>query len=90
MNIFAVIDWIFNIYWGLLFVYILMSWLPQVRESPVGEFVATLCEPYLSVFRRFIPPIGMIDFSPVVALFTLGFVKYGLMIVVQFVMNLFI
>ena len=33
-----------------------------------------MSEPYLRIFRRFIPPIGMFDFSPIIALLVLYFV----------------
>ena len=33
---------------------------------------------YLAPFRRIIPPIGMFDFSPIVAIFLLQFAVYGL------------
>ena len=36
-------------------------------SSAVLEFLRQVCEPYLSIFRRFIPPIGPLDISPIVA-----------------------
>lgn len=60
-----------QIYGYALFVYILLSWFPNARESSFGRFLGSICEPYLEPFRRFIPPIGMIDFSPVVAILVL-------------------
>lgn len=58
----------------IIFVYILMSWFP-VGAGIVGDvyrFLGRLCDPYLDLFRRFIPPIGgMIDVSPIVALLVL-------------------
>ena len=39
-----------------------------------------MCEPYLSIFRRFIPPIGPIDISPIVAILFLQFVVGFLLI----------
>jgi YggT family protein len=39
----------------------------------VWEAVDSLTGPYLRIFRRFIPPLGRLDFSPVVALLTLQF-----------------
>jgi uncharacterized protein YggT (Ycf19 family) len=30
-----------------------------------------VCEPYLRLFRRFIPPIGMLDITPMVAIIVL-------------------
>lgn len=58
----------------LVVVYVLMSWIPQGASRIVEDIravLASLCEPYLSLFRRVIPPLGMIDFSPVVAIIVL-------------------
>ena len=61
-------------YCMVIFIYILMSWFP-LGSGIVGDvyrFLGKLCDPYLDVFRRFIPPIGgMIDASPIVALLVL-------------------
>ncbi|WP_050614702.1 YggT family protein [Bacillus testis] len=67
-----------NIYSYALIVYIFMSWFPGARESAIGQFLGRICEPYLEFFRRFIPPIGMIDFSPIVAFIVLNFATRGL------------
>lgn len=61
-----------------LIVYILMSWFPNARQTGIGQFLARICEPYLEPFRRIIPPIGMIDISPIVALVALNFATQGL------------
>ena len=42
-----------------------------------GRVLASLCEPYLEPFRRIIPPLGMIDISPIVAIFVLKFADAG-------------
>ncbi|WP_066370413.1 YggT family protein [Neobacillus fumarioli] len=62
-----------------LIVYILMSWFPNARDTAPGRFLARICEPFLEPFRRIIPPIGMIDISPIVAFFVLNFAQVGLM-----------
>ncbi|MFC5651663.1 YggT family protein [Paenibacillus solisilvae] len=68
-----------EIYSFLIIGYILLSWLPSVRESFVGELLGKIVEPYLTPFRRIIPPIGgMLDISPIVALFALRFVTKGI------------
>ncbi|MBR2568291.1 MAG: YggT family protein [Paenibacillus sp.] len=78
------LNYLFQIYWWMIIIYVLMSWIPNVRASFIGEFLGKLVEPYLSIFRRFIPPIGgMLDISPIVALFVLNFVQLGLITVVQ-------
>ena len=55
-----------EIYSWALIIYILLSWFPGAKESTFGDFLARICEPYLEPFRRFIPPLGMIDISPLV------------------------
>jgi YggT family protein len=63
----------------MIIIYVLLSWLPNARESFIGELLGRLVEPYLAPFRRFIPPIfGMIDISPIVALIVLNLASYGL------------
>ncbi|WP_312095295.1 YggT family protein [Niallia sp.] len=61
-----------------LIIYILMSWIPSARETSIGVFLARVCEPYLEVFRKFIPPIGMLDISPIVAIFVLNLAGMGI------------
>lgn len=69
----------------MILIYVLMSWLPSVRESFVGEMLGKLVEPYLRPFRRIIPPIGgIMDISPIVALIALRFVAEGLKVVIDF------
>ncbi len=40
-------------------------------SSAVLGFLRDVCEPYLGIFRRFIPPIGPVDISPIVAVLVL-------------------
>lgn len=82
------IDLAFTIYTFMLIVYVLMSWVPAARESSFGRILEKACEPYLGIFRRFIPPIGMIDISPIVALFLLQFIERGIIIVLLKIYNL--
>ena len=66
-----------NAYSMVLFVYVLMSWIP-IKTGIIGDIytiLGRLCDPYLNLFRRFIPPIGgMVDISPIIALIVLQFV----------------
>lgn len=75
-----------QIYFYMLIAYVLMSWLPNARESFIGELLSKLVEPYLTPFRRIIPPIGgMIDISPIVALIALRYVVLGIVTLLSFV-----
>ena len=59
----------------LIFAYTLMSWFP-VRGVAYDIYgvLASLCEPFIGVFRRFIPPLGGMDFSPWAAILAVQFV----------------
>ena len=76
--IFAILSQALVLYSYALIIYILMSWFPNARESGIGQFFARICEPYLEPFRRFIPPLGMIDISPIVAILVLNFAGRGI------------
>jgi YggT family protein len=54
-----------------------MSWF-NAQQSSIGQLFARICEPYLEQFRRIIPPIGMIDISPIVALVVLRLAQVGI------------
>lgn len=41
----------------------------------VLTFLRDVCEPYLRIFRRVIPQIGMFDFSPIIAIIVLSLVN---------------
>ncbi|WP_424445774.1 YggT family protein [Paenibacillus xerothermodurans] len=87
-SIYGYVDTLFDVYYYMLIAYVLLSWLPSARESFIGEILGKLCEPYLSIFRRFIPPIGgMIDISPIVALIALHFVRMGIMTLLSFIIR---
>jgi YggT family protein len=63
-----------GVYVLLIFAYIIASWVPG-GASPTLErmrqFLYDVCEPYLRIFRRVIPPIGPLDLSPIVGVIAL-------------------
>ncbi|WP_066318264.1 YggT family protein [Bacillus sp. FJAT-29814] len=81
--VFGILQRLIQIYSWALIIYILMSWFPNARESSIGQFLSRICEPYLEPFRRIIPPLGMIDISPIVAFLVLNFAQSGLHSVYQ-------
>ena len=66
------------VYILLLFAYILTSWV-RLPYNPwlnrVQRFLYDVCDPYLRIFRRFLPPLGPLDLSPMVAVVTLLIVQ---------------
>jgi YggT family protein len=81
---------LFLVYILLIFVYILLNMMFSLGLRPpysrvmdwVMNFLRDVCEPYLKIFRRFIPPIGMFDLTPMIAIIVLYIVQ---MIVVNLI-----
>ncbi|UCZ51616.1 YggT family protein [Bacillus shivajii] len=65
----------FTLFYFLMFFYIISSWFPALRENQFGQMVAKIVEPYLSIFRKVIPPIGMIDISPLIGIILFRFIS---------------
>ncbi len=65
-----------RIYSFCIVVWCLSSWITVSNDSfnRILEGIGKIVEPYLSVFRRVIPPFSGIDLSPIVALFVLNLV----------------
>lgn len=60
-----------DLYVGVIFVYVLMSWIPNMGGGLLSFYRALgkLCDPFLDLFKRIIPPIGgMLDLSPIFAI----------------------
>ena len=80
--IISIINILFQVYTLMLFARILGSWLPQLSEYRFFRFISFYTDPYLNFFRQFIPPLGMIDFSPIVAFISLNIMQNILLNVV--------
>ena len=67
------------VYLVLIFIRIIMSWIPRIPYNrylaAALKFVSDVTDPYLNLFRRFLPPVrlgaGALDLSPIVATFVL-------------------
>ena len=70
---------LFTVYIILIFIRVLLSWIPRIPYyrwlSAVIGFVHEVTDPYLNLFRRFLPPMGgggmALDLSPVLAIILL-------------------
>lgn len=54
-----------------IFAQVIFSWMGQQVHHPIAALAGELAAPILRPFRRFIPPLGGIDFSPMIALILL-------------------
>lgn len=70
-----IINLLFQIYTLMLFARILSSWVPELQGTKPMLFIAFYTDPYLNLFRKIIPPLGMIDISPILAFFALEFFR---------------
>lgn len=68
------------VYTLLIILYIVVQLLFAVGLRPaysrtldaVLGFLRDICEPFLRIFRRLLPSFGGLDFSPILAILTLG------------------
>jgi YggT family protein len=68
------VDAFIYVYILLILAYIIMSWirLPySVWLNRIQTFLHDVVDPYLRVFRRFVPPVGPLDLSPMIAVIVL-------------------
>ena len=67
---------IFNMFYVLIILRIFMSWIPNIdwEQQPV-KFIREITDTYLEIFRRIIPPLGGLDFSPIIAIIVLQIIQ---------------
>ena len=77
-SLITLVSWCFTIYIFAIFVHILLSWF-QLPYNPwlskVRGWLYDTVEPYLRLFRGIIPPIGMFDISPIIAIIVLYVIR---------------
>jgi YggT family protein len=72
------VDVFVTVYILLILAYIITSWI-RLPYSPwlnrIQRFLYDVCEPYLRIFRRIVPPIGPLDLSPMIAVIVLILIR---------------
>jgi len=67
---------IIDIYTFVLLIRILMSWIPNLdRSNAIVQMLVQVTDPVLEPARRLIPPLGMIDISPIVVFIALSIIR---------------
>jgi len=78
-GIFSLLGFLLQIYSFVLFARILLTWVPNLDPyHPAVQFLHQITDPVLEPARRLIPPIGMIDISPVVVMILISFIANAL------------
>ena len=81
MAIICLINFALQVYTYILFARIILSWVsmtawtPPPALAPVIGFIYEATEPVMSFFRRFIPPLGGLDLSPIVIFVILSLLR---------------
>jgi YggT family protein len=75
---FDVLSALVEIYFWGIFILVISSWVGTTNH-PTVRLVGQIVEPYMRPFRNLIPPIGMIDISPMVAIFALMLIQSRLL-----------
>ena len=72
MNVVKIVDSCFYLFYVLVILRIFLTWIPSIdwHQQPLKS-VREVTDVYLDVFRKFIPPVGGLDFSPIIALIVL-------------------
>ncbi|SHI59954.1 YggT family protein [Desulfofundulus thermosubterraneus] len=83
MSLERIINVAFQVYTWLIFIRIILSFIRHNPYHPLIRFVYEITEPVLGFFRRFIPPVGMLDFSPLVAFFALELLRQVILNVIR-------
>lgn len=74
-SVFYTASSLISLYSLLCVIRVLLSWMPEIQYTQPGRLLARICDPYLNWFRRFsFTRVGMIDFSPILAIGVLSVV----------------
>ena len=88
-GIYNAISSLFNLYEIVIIVWCILSWIPKRPDTllwDVSSAIDRLVRPYIDLFRRFIPPLGGIDFSPVIAVLALSLIEMVVLRLVAFIL----
>ena len=66
---------IVDLYSIVVFLAVILSWIQLPHDNPVAQFVNSMTEPVLGPIRRALPPMGGLDFSPMILLVGLQMLK---------------
>lgn len=67
----------------VLVAYVLSTMFPNASKNKLVQIMAMMVEPFLAFFKRFVPMIGIIDITPIVALLVLQYAAQGIIALLQ-------
>ena len=70
----AILQLFLNLLVFAIFARAIISWFPVDPRGPIVQALDAITEPILMPLRRVIPRVGMIDLTPMIAIFLLAFI----------------
>ncbi len=68
----TILNYAIQAYFYMLIAYILLSWVPSIRESKFYYYLHVITNPYMRIFRGFLV-VGNFDFTPMIGLLLYSF-----------------
>jgi len=62
-----------NVYQFILLARVIMSWIPQLRGNPIGQFIYAITDPVIEPVRKILPSMGGLDFSVMAVWFGISY-----------------
>lgn len=75
MSLAQLLEVVFTLLSWLIIVRALISWVSPDPFNPIVQFLYRATDPILAPIRKFLPALGPLDISPIVAFFILLFLK---------------
>ena len=75
MSPLALIDLIFTLLWLAILGRVIISWVRPKGGDPISNFLIQVTEPILQPIRKIVPPLGMFDLTPMIALILLSVIQ---------------
>ena len=75
MSPLALIDLIFTLLWLAILGRVIISWVRPQGGDPISNFLIQVTEPILQPIRKVVPPLGMFDLTPMIALILLSVIQ---------------
>ena len=72
VSLVAVLQVLLQIYWFMIIISIVSSWIAPGSSHPALELVRQILEPIMAPLRKLLPPVGGLDFSPIIAFLVIG------------------
>jgi len=73
--LFQLLDWLINLYSFAFIARAILSWFRVDPYHPIVRFLIQITDPLVIPIRRYVPPMGGLDFAPMIALIILWFVR---------------